>query len=81
VSANYWKPVTGHASRSLKASNFRESHFRPSRLVSTIFQTRSPPGLLNAVTRHLAGHDFPEQVIFVCFDPTTLQAYEAALAQ
>lgn len=36
---------------------------------------------LNAVTRHLAGHDFPEQVIFVCFDPTTLQAYEAALAQ
>jgi O-acetyl-ADP-ribose deacetylase len=35
----------------------------------------------NAVTRHLAGHDFPEQVIFVCFDPITLQAYEAALAQ
>jgi O-acetyl-ADP-ribose deacetylase len=28
-----------------------------------------------------SGHDFPEQVIFVCFDPATLQAYEAALDQ
>jgi O-acetyl-ADP-ribose deacetylase len=36
---------------------------------------------LTTVMRHLAGHDFPEQVIFVCFDPATLQAYEAALAE
>ena len=36
---------------------------------------------LTAVTRHLAGHDFPEQVIFICFDLATLQAYEVALAQ
>jgi O-acetyl-ADP-ribose deacetylase (regulator of RNase III) len=36
---------------------------------------------LITVKRHLAGRDFPEQVIFVCFDPATLQAYEAALAE
>jgi O-acetyl-ADP-ribose deacetylase (regulator of RNase III) len=81
VSANYWKPVTGHASRSLKASNFRKSHFRPSRGIYGFPNEIAARIALNAVTRHLAGHDFPEQVIFVCFDPTTLQAYEAALAQ
>ena len=32
---------------------------------------------LPAVTRH----DFPEQVIFICCDLATLQAYEVALAQ
>ena len=31
------------------------------------------------VTSHLAEHPFPELVIFVCFDPATLEAYRKAL--
>ena len=31
--------------------------------------------------RHLVRHDFPEQVIFVCFDNAALAAYQAALAE
>jgi O-acetyl-ADP-ribose deacetylase (regulator of RNase III) len=34
-----------------------------------------------AVTSHLAGHEFPKLVIFVCFDPPTLEAYEKALGR
>ncbi len=33
------------------------------------------------VTSHLAGHQSPELVIFVCFDPATLGAYRKALGK
>jgi O-acetyl-ADP-ribose deacetylase len=82
VSANYWKPVTGHASRSVKSEQFSRVAFPA--IATGIYgfpNEIAARSARNAVTRHLAGHDFPEQVIFVCFDPTTLQAYEAALAQ
>jgi O-acetyl-ADP-ribose deacetylase len=32
-----------------------------------------------AACRHLAGNDFPERLIFVCFDEATSAAYRAAL--
>ena len=32
-----------------------------------------------AARRHLAGNDFPERLIFVCFDEATVAAYRAAL--
>jgi O-acetyl-ADP-ribose deacetylase (regulator of RNase III) len=35
---------------------------------------------VTAVAAHLNAHDRPERVIFVCFDPATRAAYEAALA-
>jgi len=35
---------------------------------------------VTAVAGHLAQHELPEQVIFVCFNPATRAAYEAALA-
>jgi O-acetyl-ADP-ribose deacetylase (regulator of RNase III) len=33
------------------------------------------------VRSHLLEHEFPELVIFVCFDPATLEAYRNALGQ
>lgn len=36
---------------------------------------------VTTVAEHLAGWDFPERVIFVCFDPATLQAYQKALGR
>lgn len=33
-----------------------------------------------AVKRHLAGHEYPENVIFVCFDEETREAYQRVLA-
>lgn len=36
---------------------------------------------VSAVTAHLAAHDRPETVIFVCFDEATEAAYRTALAE
>jgi O-acetyl-ADP-ribose deacetylase (regulator of RNase III) len=36
---------------------------------------------VSAAAAHLAAHDRPERVIFVCFDPATEAAYRAALAE
>jgi O-acetyl-ADP-ribose deacetylase (regulator of RNase III) len=36
---------------------------------------------VTTVVEHLAERDFPERVIFVCFDPATLQAYQKALGR
>jgi|SRR5579859_2389206 O-acetyl-ADP-ribose deacetylase (regulator of RNase III) len=36
---------------------------------------------VSAVTTHLAAHDHPEHVIFVCFDRSTEAAYRIALAE
>ena len=33
------------------------------------------------VTSHLASHEFPERVIFVCFDLATLEIYQKALGR
>jgi O-acetyl-ADP-ribose deacetylase len=33
------------------------------------------------VTSHLARHEFPELVMFVCFDQATVQAYQSALGR
>lgn len=35
---------------------------------------------VTAVVEHLAGHDYPKEVIFVCFDEATRAAYQRALA-
>jgi O-acetyl-ADP-ribose deacetylase (regulator of RNase III) len=35
---------------------------------------------VTTVSAHLAQHDYPERVIFVCFDAATLAAYRDALA-
>jgi O-acetyl-ADP-ribose deacetylase len=34
-----------------------------------------------AARRHLAGHEMPERLIFVCFDDATVAAYQAALGE
>jgi O-acetyl-ADP-ribose deacetylase (regulator of RNase III) len=36
---------------------------------------------VRAVTEHLAAHEMPEDVVFVCFDAATVRAYEAALGR
>jgi len=36
---------------------------------------------VSEVSRHLAAHDLPREMIFVCFDAATLAAYRTALGQ
>ena len=36
---------------------------------------------VTTVISHLARHESPELVIFVCFDPATLEAYRKALGK
>ena len=81
-SGNHWKTAIARAWRSPAGGDFGTSHSPAIATWIYGFPRQEVAEIAVAtVISHLARHQSLELVIFVCFDPATLEAYRKALGE